>query len=260
MTGGKHFEQSGHVTQESQSGTWSRSCCVNSLHFAHCRSQCSGLPAAEILQNEHIGIERAFERNSEGIFDNQQYLGDATLTWRRARESMEINNQAAITIALIRLMFWHWLQPFLYGIILYGYWDLLDETQRVLGLIVLGREALYFLMTLVCIVVNPVFLLPDHKASWQRSKTAVMTYIFAPEKFVYLAIIKDDWEARGSGSCWTLIIMLLLWIADVSGIIALMYSITSHNVLAAMIMGYAVTAIEFFLVTTISCHAMCTES
>ena len=109
------------------------------------------------------------------------------ISWSEARDAMGINNCAAIFIASIRLLFWHWLQVASYAIFLYGYWDLLYNAQQILGLIVLVREAIYFIFTIVCIFMNPVYLLPDYKASWNESKRNVLIYIFAPEKFVFFS-------------------------------------------------------------------------
>ena len=103
------------------------------------------------------------------ISDLKQHLsgnGNARLTmsnitytyisWRDARISMGVNNETAILVASIRLIFWHLMQPGLYFLVFYAYWPMIDEPQRICGSIVAGRELIYFGVCLIGLWVNPV--------------------------------------------------------------------------------------------------------
>ena len=67
----------------------------------------------------------------------------------------------ALLEAAAKLLGWHWLQPSLYWALLAMHWGDIDAAQRVFGVGVAVREALYFLSTCVCLWTNPAFLLVD---------------------------------------------------------------------------------------------------
>ena len=52
------------------------------------------------------------------------------ITWTIAREEAGINKCAALCLGLIKLIFWHIMQPLLYIFVLYAFWDLLDKGQQ----------------------------------------------------------------------------------------------------------------------------------
>ena len=100
--------------------------------------------------------------------------------WRSANWVIAIQRNGhsrcgAYGAAVKRFIFWHMIQPVMYAVVLspYAYWDQLDTTQHVLGMLVLLREALYVLLLLVALVVNPAFLLVDVPASVGSDRTGV---------------------------------------------------------------------------------------
>ena len=170
------------------------------------------------------------------------------LNWTQAKEDLGINTCAALFISSIRLIFWHWMQPFLYAFVLFAYWDLLDKGQQILGLIVAVREGIYFLLATVCIFVNPSYLLVDLRATWQKelwatwyedieNKSLALMYAVAPEKYILMCISgnKNEDTGIGSGICLSLL--------DLSGIIAFIWAIVVNNVYPAMMIGYGVTTL-----------------
>ncbi|KAK3240957.1 hypothetical protein CYMTET_49239 [Cymbomonas tetramitiformis] len=70
------------------------------------------------------------------------------ITFQQAREYLALSPCEGIFVAALRLVFWHWMQPIMYTWILYSYYDLIDDLQLLLALIVLGREVTYMLFTI----------------------------------------------------------------------------------------------------------------
>jgi hypothetical protein len=76
----------------------------------------------------------------------------------------------ARAIAVLRLFFWHLMQPVLYIWILYSYYDQLDWSQQLLGACVGVREALYVLLLLWGVCYRPAFLLVNLNAADKTSE------------------------------------------------------------------------------------------
>eukprot|EP01084_Bolivina_argentea_P079457 144129_1 len=182
-------------------------------------------------------------------------LKGGTTSWENARHIAGLNICAAFTLSFIRLVFWHWMQPLLYWFILYAYWNILDPTQQVLGVVVAVREALYLFLTILGLCLNRTFLLIDLRASWREDKTSVLIYIIAPEKFVLLSIHIDDYCYD---SCIGGLIFLLSFM-DLCGFGAFVWAFVVKNVYIAMITGYAVTAIGGSLIFVLCCVGACCE-
>eukprot|EP00494_Astrolonche_serrata_P013913 UN14039 len=68
-----------------------------------------------------------------------------------------------------RLFFWHLMQPFMYGWVLYSYWDSLDIFQQIFGSIVGGREGLYVIFIIICLCGNPSFFICNVGQSGTRT-------------------------------------------------------------------------------------------
>lgn len=62
---------------------------------------------------------------------------------RRATASTRTNKDVAVRDARFKLVFWHFLQPALYGLALGFYWSALSAESQQLGAIVAVREAIY---------------------------------------------------------------------------------------------------------------------
>lgn len=167
---------------------------------------------------------------------------DGTLSWHEARTELGLNQCAASLIALIRLLFWHWMQPFLYFYVLFAYWDLLVHIQRILGLIVGGREALYWLMTVFALCRNPVYLLVDLRSTWLNRRNVIfelVSYVIAPDKYVTLAMIKKG----GRDYLSFCLVVIFLPLLDLAGVAAFILAFLTDNVYVPLMIGYAVTMI-----------------
>lgn len=185
------------------------------------------------------------------------------VTWDQATKKLGIkSNEFAILIASVRLLFWHWLQPFLYFYVLFICWESLMDIQRILGLVVCSRELLYWMMTIIAVIVNPVYLLVDLRSSWQEHDewdlrlTQIGSYVIAPEKYVAMAIkqVSDNIAPV----CFMLIFLPLL---DMAGVAAYITAIVLHNVYPPLIIGYLITTVGgiFFMsiVLMSCCKAFC---
>ena len=180
--------------------------------------------------------------------------------WNDAVTDLKMNACGAVTIATARLLFWHWLQPILYAFVLYAYWDLIDEVQRILGLIVGGREALYWILTVIAVFRNPVYLLVDLSSTWKKDEYSLVAvnsgnydtergkrfirifncglYVIAPEKYVMMAITKS------SGSGWAhCCVICFLPLMDLAGAVALIWAFIVDKAYGPLIIGYTITTI-----------------
>eukprot|EP00943_MAST-04B_sp_MAST-4B-sp1_P005657 g5657.t1 len=154
--------------------------------------------------------------------------------WLQARKRLGLTNAAAILVATIRLCVWHWLQPLLYWFAFYSYSYQLDQLQLIFGMIVGVREVIYFLLTIVCAIVNPIYLLMDTTATYNERKLDLLLYIFAPEKYIFLSLgLKRN----------SYFILLILILFDLFGVAALLTAIISNITPIPMICGYAITTI-----------------
>eukprot|EP01084_Bolivina_argentea_P146692 256788_1 len=166
-------------------------------------------------------------------------------TWKEAYLDQGLNYCAALTVSSARLLFWHWVQPFLYGFVLYAYWNLLDHIQQILGLIVAGRECIYFILSLIAICINPSYLLLDLRATWFKDdKRFIALYVMAPEKYIAVAIARQHCHYVG-----TALLILFLSLLDIFGIVACVWAILVHNMYAPLMIGYSITTLGaiFFL-------------
>ena len=207
-------------------------------------------------------LDRCCKLNKKELAAHLVGTGDSRVTiwriwkyqysWSSARDELGLNTCGAILISTIRLLFWHWLQPMLYGLVLFAYWNLLVEAQQTLGLIVGIREALYWLMTIMALCRNPSYLLVDLKATWNGiSRTfpnstifgpcfQVALYVLAPEKYVAIALVKRNRCEELAGG---ILIGAFLPLLDLAGMIGFCWAFAVHNVFIPMIIGYSVTMI-----------------
>ena len=185
---------------------------------------------------------------------------DGHYNWEKAIKELGIHKNTAVFIACIRLLFWHWLQPFLYAFVFFAYYDLLDVVQRILGFIVAGREGLYWMLTVIAIFVNPVYLLVDLRETWTKDTRSVGwvhgggntdkskewyrrffncgVYVLAPEKYVALALFMND-KSR-VGQCFVFFVLPVL---DMAGAVAIVWAIMANRVYWPLMIGYIITTI-----------------
>jgi hypothetical protein len=86
-------------------------------------------------------------------------------SWEQTRSALGLDWAPALWVSGLKLLFWHWSQPLAYLLVLDHTWCQLKNTAnygadaQTLALIVAWREISYLLTTLVCIYLNPAFLL-----------------------------------------------------------------------------------------------------
>ena len=139
------------------------------------------------------------------------------------------------------------------------HWGDIDAAQRVFGVGVAVREALYFLSTCVCLWTNPAFLLVDIGATVRSDEQVpgnpagsgypfLLLYVVAPEKFVAMALFgwgnSDDIpllgvSRDGAGIFYSVGCLLL----DVCSVGALVAGLVSARLPAGLAIGYTATAV-----------------
>jgi hypothetical protein len=113
---------------------------------------------------------------------------------------------------LRRLLTWHALQPLVYCLVLALYWEALDdpdqEAQRYSAYLVLSREAAHVFFALVCLWVNPLFLLVDLRDTLDHSINAwgkLAVVVFAPWAFTLRALLGQGTQSTqryyAAGNC-----------------------------------------------------------
>jgi hypothetical protein len=158
-------------------------------------------------------FDSTYDQGVQGFVDvanfyplSSSFHKDEDSPWERFHANIRVagwSNRVAYMLAAFRLIFWHWLQPTVYWLMIYTYYDTLkghndDNLQLHLALAVSAREAAYFPITLLGLVYNPSFLLIDltfrhdhtlHSDKADSSSGAVgpllwLSYGFTPEKLV----------------------------------------------------------------------------
>eukprot|EP01047_Picozoa_sp_COSAG01_P012452 COSAG01_NODE_562_length_15456_cov_24.731458_2_plen_409_part_00 len=150
---------------------------------------------------------------------------------------------------VIRLVFWHWLQPLVYFIVLRYYWELLNTVQQVFGAIVAARELFYLVCTIVALFANIDYLQVDLIATLEDGCDGVacaLMYWLAPEMFVWAAI-STAWCCDGGdktliSSCCGFCMQMLM---EGSAIAALIVGHMDGNMPLPLAVGYIVTALAF---------------
>jgi hypothetical protein len=170
----------------------------------------------------------------------------------------------AYCIAGARLAFWHWLQPVLYFVVFACETDDIDDLQKWLGKAVWVREFLYLFETIMCVFVNPDFLMIDVMAckndpgnqsrrlapSFQEHLSGklmtgwgfVMMYVLSPEKFVVWATF-DKGGVGGEKGLLRNFLLFVGVILDFAGIAALIVGFQSNSMPMALAVGYGATAV-----------------
>jgi hypothetical protein len=167
------------------------------------------------------------------------------------------------------------MQPAMYWLILFLYWDQLQgkndsNLQLHLALAVGAREACYFPITLLALVYNPSFLLIDltfdHSRVLRRDVVLTsgkyatnlfiwLSYGITPEKLVLSMAFMH--MLRNAGSCCghsagilSLVLTafgVVFFACDMCAIAALVVGITNRNLPHALAVGYALTTLSGFI-------------
>ena len=141
-----------------------------------------------------------------------------------------------------------------YGLTFITYFDKIDHLQRIFGLIILCREFLYFILTIVGLFINPLYLLVSIGSAHDQPHNnflhkfwSVIFYVCAPEKFILVCLKWRDGE-------WICFFMTLLCLPDLFCVIGFIYGIYINNLPIPLGISYAVTSapIFFFILTFIT--------
>jgi hypothetical protein len=157
------------------------------------------------------------------------------MSWDQAVAVQGWSRRMGVAVSVLRLVFWHWLQPAMYVTSLYAYWDQIDDMQQKLGLVVAAREALYPLLTLVALWRRPIFLLANLSSPEWRVQSYLL-YVFMPEKFAARCAFDDGYVVRGLLPC-------LFAGCDLCGTAALIVGAAKGTLPAALAVGYSVATL-----------------
>merc|ERR1711871_434040 len=159
---------------------------------------------------------------------NMQAVWAFEVSWHAAVVALGWTQSKAVSVAMLRLVFWHWMQPTMYAWTLVSYYDMIDSTQQVLGVLVLAKEVLYFLLTVLALCRNPAFLLVNIGAHKGHSLyyRDVLWYVCMPAKFVARCAFPDGPTGYHMGE---VIAYGLLFAFDHCAVIALIWGAFSHE-------------------------------
>ena len=132
--------------------------------------------------------------------DLVRYGGDDA-TWSAATAALGWGSAGALTLALLRLVMWHWLQPAICLSVIHATWDELDPLQTVLAAAAGLRACLAVLVTLCVCCSRPSFLLVDVRAGWRQGGHArgwSTMYVLAPEMVALFVLGNATRSCRGA--------------------------------------------------------------
>lgn len=154
-----------------------------------------GRPEPVEVENREDGIELSLQGRRPSVNEEEWWMVDESWNqyrlysnWDTVRCRLKWPWRLAFNVSVLRVLFWHWLQPALYFLVFYGYSDLLSQAQLVLGTLVAFRELSYFGLTLLFILGQPAVFLysPSENGCIEN-----FLYVCAPEMF--LLLIMYEW-------------------------------------------------------------------
>jgi hypothetical protein len=133
-------------------------------------------------------------------------------TWDEAVKGRGFTNGQAIWYAVKRMLFWHLAQPVMYAVVLLVYWSSLLFWQKGFAFVVAIREFTYIMLLTLAFCKVPAFLLVDISKSMASMHNTLhpingwlflVVYVFAPEKFVGMALMRRQERGHNRSSCWS---------------------------------------------------------
>ena len=131
-------------------------------------------------------------------------------TWDEAVDARGFSQGDARWHAAKRFVFWHLSQPGMYAVVLYVYWSSLLQWQKAVASLVAVRELFYVLLLMLSTWYIPAFLLVDIAQSMGSLHDSLhpingwfclIIYVFAPEKFVVMALLQRQDKGHDNHSC-----------------------------------------------------------
>ena len=98
--------------------------------------------------------------------------GENQATWKEAGKALRLRKQQARWVSSLKQVLWHWSQPVAYSFVCGMYFCDLDETQRLLAAVVAVRELLYWISTVIAVLLCPGFLLLELGSPFSLQKRA----------------------------------------------------------------------------------------
>ena len=168
-------------------------------------------------------------------------------SWLAAQQSNDYTCTRAIVFGTTKLLLWHVMQPALYFYVFLSAYPNLDPAQRWLGGLFGLKEALYLLVVLGCVVVNPAFLLVDVHATVRSTAgiegpSFLLTYVLVPHFYVGWALFSQgglNWEREPSTYAACLPMTL-----GFAGFLALCAGVRNGNLPMALVVGYTVGCMD----------------
>lgn len=208
----------------------------------------------ELKELEHI---RKFMWENSADMVDMDSIYNGKMNWLRARLALGYTPVMAICVAILRLVFWHWMQPAMYCLVLYIYSTEISSLQLIFGILVACREVIYVLLTIMALFTNPSFLLVNLSANWDNEIAwshllcnplrYLIIYVTAPEKFVCYCAFRNPTEDKQC-SIFFPVVLVLIFLLDVCGVVALIIAIARNETPISLMIGYGFTALAFLVV------------
>ena len=126
-------------------------------------------------------------------------------SWDQVVKKLDVHEATARFLCVMRIVFWHWLQPLVYLTAVFVFYDdllYLDRSQFLFPAIMLTlREIIYFIISIACAIVLPTYLLVDTVETFKSDGNSfnIIIYILAPEKLVVGWLLswleQEEWAA-----------------------------------------------------------------
>lgn len=174
---------------------WAKRCC---LHNISDFVKVQGVNDAGYLE-----VDEATKEKASKYDPNKMHIDRVTrdMPWLEAREALAFGPCEAVFVAGLRLVLWHWMQPLVYGWVLYSYSDMIKEAQLALAIVVAVREGLYFLLALYGACVLPQYLLlnifaapKENLGSHNPIWVVVPSFVLMPEKALLFMLTRLDYK------------------------------------------------------------------
>ena len=188
-------------------------------------------------------------------------------TWTDARVALGLSVRQAVWSCGGKMLLWHWTQPLSYLAVFGVYYCSLDDdgyfadVQRICGMFVAVREALYLVSTLLALWLNPAYLLLELDGVlrpaaegwgegrcgwWRRVDGAALKqwvfYLLAPHHYVTFCLFRGVLGVGNSCCKFPVAIALIVQhMADLCSAMALVVLLSQPSPPVALAIGYWLT-------------------
>lgn len=187
-------------------------------------------------------FDEARLREKGAIAMSEVFTGETEIEHLGDLKQRRVCGVTIIGKGALRLVFWHWMQPVIYFIVLGNYWEIISPWQQRFGALVAVREVLYLLSTVVALCANPFYLQVDLVVTLKYDGLIMfLLYLMAPEVFVWTALAGPGgfdlpWKVYFGGHA-------LYVFLEISAVVALLVGWAAGNLVWPLAIGYAVTSV-----------------